>query len=85
MQSTTTCLEMTKARSCKTVLEVGCGPGLHSEVIATSFLRNDGAVLVSSDFSNEMIGMLKQRFDKSDFTLVDGNKCLIDDETDYTD
>lgn len=70
MQSTVTCLEMTNARSAKTILEVACGAGTHSEAIAKSWLRNDGGVLVSSDFSSEMVGMLKLRFEESDYTAV---------------
>ena len=33
------------------VLEVACGPGLHSETLAKSFLHGNGSVLVSCDFS----------------------------------
>ena len=32
-----------------------------------------------------MIKMLEQRFVRSDFSEVVGNKCIIDSETDYTD
>ena len=85
LQSTTTCLEMTNARSCRAVLEVACGAGTHSEVIAKSFLRNDGGILVSSDFSQEMVKTLGQRFEQSDFSEIAGNKYVMDSETDYTD
>ena len=67
VQSTTTCLEMTDARYCGRVLEVACGTGTHSEVIAKGFMASNGAVLVSSDFSKEMVSKLKERFEKSDY------------------
>jgi len=55
----------------KRVLEVGCGPGLHSELIAKSFI-NDGALLVSCDFSHEMVKMMKERYADSGFTKEEG-------------
>ena len=33
--------------------------GTHTETIAQAFLRNDGGVLVSSDFSKTMVGKVK--------------------------
>ena len=85
VQSTTTCLEMTDARYCDRVLEVACGAGTHSEVIAKGFLSNKGSVLVSSDFSKEMVTKLKERFEQSDYNEYKGCKHVIDNETDYTD
>ena len=38
LQSTTTCLAMTEAYKCRSILEVACGPGLHSEFIAKNYL-----------------------------------------------
>jgi len=38
----------------KKILEVGCGPGKHSLMLAKSFLSN-GSVLVSCDISKGMI------------------------------
>jgi len=57
LQGTVTCLSMTNAANCKSILEVGCGPGLHSEFIAKNYLQK-GGLLVSCDFSAEMIKML---------------------------
>ena len=37
------------------VLEVACGPGKHSNLIAQSYLRPDSSVLVSCDYSNTMV------------------------------
>ena len=37
-----------------TVLEVGCGPGKHSVMLAKEFLQ-EGGVLVSCDYSEKMI------------------------------
>ena len=85
VQSTTTCLEMTDARYCSRILEVACGAGTHSEVIAKGFLASNGAMLVSSDFSKEMVSKLKERFEKSDYNDCKGCKHVIDAETDYTD
>ena len=45
------------------VIEVGCGPGLHSETIAKCFLKGQGSLLVSCDFSRGMISELKKRYD----------------------
>ena len=50
------------------VLEVACGPGLHAETIAKSFLKGSGSVLVSCDFSRGMVQQMEQRFVESDFT-----------------
>ena len=67
------------------MLEVGCGPGLHSETLAKSFLRGSGSVLVSCDFSRGMVEKMAARYSKSDFTRLEGNKVTIDTETDYAD
>ena len=40
---------------------------------------------MSSDFCSEMVGMLKHRFEESDFKEVPGHKQVIDSETNYTD
>ena len=70
-QGTVTCLNMVDSFNSKRVLEVGCGPGLHSELIAKSFI-NDGALLVSCDFSPEMVKMMKERYADSGFTKEEG-------------
>ena len=68
------------------VIEVGCGPGLQSETLAKGFLGGDGSVLVSCDFSNSIVTLMKQRYAQSSFTAVNlGNKAVIDNETDYAD
>ena len=84
ISSVLTCVQMTDV-SLKSgpVIEVACGPGLHSEVIAKSFLRGNGSMLVSCDFSQNMVEKLKQRYAQSDFTQIEGNKFLIDTEKDY--
>jgi len=65
------------------ILEVACGPGLHSRMMAESLLRPDGGVLVSTDFSRNMIGFVKQSYKDSDYSLVKGNKYLIDEAFDF--
>ena len=44
------------------VLEVACGSGLHTLYLAKTMLRK-GACLVSTDISEEMIRMIKEKFD----------------------
>ena len=61
LQSTVTCLAMTDAAKCKSIIEVGCGPGFHSEFIAKNYLSK-GGLLVSCDFSTSMISTLKKRY-----------------------
>ena len=38
----------------KRILEVGCGPGLHAEIIANSLIQA-GSIFVCTDFSESMI------------------------------
>lgn len=61
LQGTVTCLAMTNAISAKAILEVACGPGLHSEFIAKNYLQK-GSLLVSCDFSDEMIKRVNERY-----------------------
>ena len=84
-QGIVTCAVMTNMQQAKRSIEVGCGPGKHSLVLASTFLRNDGGVLVSCDYSKDMVKLIKQNFDAgfTDYTHVKGNKYLIDTETDY--
>ena len=58
-QGIVTCAVMTKMHEAKRTIEVGCGPGKHSLVIASTFLRNDGGVLVSCDYSKDMVKRVK--------------------------
>ena len=62
---------MTNMYQADRVLEVGCGPGKHSLMIASNFLKN-GGVLVSSDFSKNMIQRLGINFtdDNNEFGFV---------------
>ena len=82
LQSTVTCLAMTESYNAGAILEVGCGPGLHSEFIARNYLK-EGGVLVSCDFSKEMVIAMKDRYSESDFTKQPGNVVNFDTETDY--
>jgi len=45
---------MARASESKNILEVACGSGTHSEFIAKNYLQ-DGGLLVSCDFSREMV------------------------------
>ena len=67
------------------VLEVGCGPGKHSTTLAMSFLKR-GAVLVSCDFSKNMVDKLVALYqsDDTDFTLVKDNKFVGETDKDYS-
>ena len=69
------------------VIEVGCGPGLHSETIATAFLKGEGSVLVSCDFSSNMISMLNERYTSPDckYSQLAGNKVFVNTVNDYAD
>lgn len=60
------------------MLEVACGPGKHSNLIAQSYLRPDSSVLVSCDYSNAMVQKLGTNYATSDFSMVAGNKYAID-------
>ena len=66
-------------------LEVACGPGKHSLLLASSFLKIKG-VLVSCDFSKKMVERLANNYQNtdSDFPKVNGNKFIIDTSIDYT-
>ena len=57
MQGTTTCAVMTNMLAADKTLEVACGPGKHSLMLASSFLKPKG-VLVSCDISNAMVKRL---------------------------
>ena len=76
-----TCLSMVDSFNKEKVLEVGCGSGIHSELIANAFIKSPG-MLVSCDFSNEMVRKMKANYEKSDFTKQ--SDVLIDTETDHT-
>ena len=75
-----TCATMANVSGSKRVIEVACGPGKHSIVLATSFLNRDGGVLVSCDYSGVMVEQLKANYNSEhDYGLVKGNKYFIED------
>ena len=79
-----TCAVMAEVTKATRTLEVACGPGGHSLLLASSFLRRDGGVLVSCDFSMGMVKKLEQTFQaENDYVLAKGNKSLVDTETNY--
>ena len=66
------------------VLEVGCGPGMHSLHLAQAFLKQKG-VLVSCDYSGDMVKRVHENYSQkeNDYVEVPGNKYFVDTETDY--
>ncbi|CDW78817.1 UNKNOWN [Stylonychia lemnae] len=69
---------------CKRILEVACGGGYHSLMVAKTMLQKGGA-LVSCDFSGKMMELTKQKYDdlnwSSGYTDVAGNKYYITSES----
>ncbi len=57
-QGIITCAAMAEVFNSKRTLEVACGSGRHSNLLATEFVQ-PGSVLVSCDFSQEMVKMMK--------------------------
>ena len=84
MQGTATCAVMTNMLQADRTLEVACGPGKHSLMLASSFLKPNG-VLVSCDYSNAMVKRLQENYlnEDNDYIKVHGNKFKYD-STDYT-
>ena len=84
MQGTVTCAVMTKMGEADRVLEVACGPGKHSIMLAQSWLKK-GGVLVSCDYSGAMMQCVAKNYndEDNDFNLVPGNKSFIDTTTDF--
>lgn len=85
IQGTVTCAVMTEMRAAKRTIEVACGPGKHSRLLASNFLRDDGGVLVSCDISGKMVQKIKANYEGEDceYKLVPGNKFVVDTETNY--
>ena len=83
VQSLITCAVMSDIYSSNRILEVACGPGRHSVILASSFIKQN-SVLVSTDFSQKMVQKLKANYQSSDYSKVKGNKYIIDDCTNYT-
>jgi len=83
MQGITTCAVMAGIDKAKRTIEVGCGPGRHSQMLASNFVQ-PGGVLVSTDISGGMVKRLAQNyFNNSEFSMVKGNLFAADTETDY--
>lgn len=70
---------MANIHTSKRVLEVACGPGSHSVLLASNYIPKDGGVLVSCDFSGAMVQKLKQNYSESDFIQAKGNIALINE------
>lgn len=85
IQGTVTCAVMTEMNKADRVLEVACGPGKHSLLLASTFLKV-GGVLVSCDYSGAMVKRLRENYETedTDYRLVPGNKFLFESQTDYT-
>lgn len=68
-------------------MEVACGPGKHSLMLATSFLKNKG-VLVSCDYSGGMVNRLLENYsqveEENEYARVEGNKYVIEQKTDFS-
>ena len=82
VQGTNTCAVMTQMPSADRVLEVGCGPGLGSVMIAQNYLK-DGGVLVSADSNFGMMYRYNKHFSRSDFVKVKQNKFIFEDEINF--
>lgn len=65
----------------KRILEVACGSGTHSLIIAKTMLKR-GSALVSCDISDEMIKIFKSKFEdpNSDYLVIPGNKIVVKPE-----
>lgn len=76
---------MARVFEAKRTLEVACGSGRHSQLLASEYIQPNGSVLVSCDFSNEMFKMMKEKYDgeEFDYSLVKGNKYIMDSESNY--
>ena len=73
---------MVNAVQATTILEVGCGSGMHSEFIAKNYLRK-GALLVSCDVSTSMVQQMSERYLSSEFKLYPKCTVEIDPTTDF--
>ena len=74
---------MAKVGQADRVLEVGCGPGFHSLMLANTFLKR-GAVLVSCDISKSMIQKLAEKYESSTYIQMPLNKCVADVDVDFS-
>ena len=71
LQGFTTLAVHTKAHQRKRILEVACGSGMHTLYFSKTMLQR-GSVVVSTDISEEMIKMSKNRFEdpKNDYLAI---------------
>jgi ubiquinone/menaquinone biosynthesis C-methylase UbiE len=65
---------MTNMNTSKRTIEVACGPGKHSLMLANTFLNENGGVLVSCDISGEMVKFVQENYASSDWAKAEGNK-----------
>lgn len=81
LQAFTTLIVHSRVHTKKRILEVACGSGMHSLYLAKTMLQR-GSALVCTDISDEMIRLMKDKFDdpESDYTVIPGNKYDIKDE-----
>lgn len=56
------------------VLEIGCGPGLMSQMFATC-LQKQGGVYVVTDLSDGMLDSAKKLINEGEFASFEGNVC----------
>lgn len=73
---------MAHAHEAKSIIEIACSSGLHSQVIANTYLKK-GSRLVSSDFTMHWIKRLEETYAKSDFSQGKNCHTHFDAETDY--
>lgn len=66
-QGIVTCAVMAKVFSAKRTLEVACGSGRHSQLLASQYIQPNGSVLVSCDFSSQMVQIMKAKYESEDF------------------
>ena len=80
LQAFTTLIVHSRVHTKKRILEVACGSGMHSLYLAKTMLQR-GSALVCTDISDEMIRLMKDKFDdpESDYTVIPGNKYDIKD------
>lgn len=74
---------MAKAGKSKSIIEVACGSGTHSDFIARNYLSK-GARLVSCDFSKAFIETMRNEvYAQSIFPTLEACSVKVDLDTDY--
>lgn len=78
LQAFTTLAVHAAAHTKKRILEVGCGSGMHSTYLAKSMLKR-GSCLVCTDISEEMIKLLKAKFENpaTEYLTPPGNLLYV--------